>query len=183
MFCFLFKEQASDITSHWVYDRLLFVNWNDSLLISVAPQDRELIQRKEMPSIAVFFFCSLLHLPWCCQPWSICGFCQQYLPSARLKCWRWHVAWAVQLLPNPVLVSDLRFDYMYTSYYSNCSLIQLRTLFLKLDFRFILYTYLKNVQFWDFKDEQLVETIYVLQLTTTRSLLTYSKQKHFRWGG
>ena len=97
---------------------------------------------------------------WCCQPWSICGFCQQYLPSARLKCWRWHVAWAVQLLPNPVLVSDLRYDYMYTSYCSNCSLIQLRTWFLKLVFRFLLYTYLKNVQFWDFKDEQLVQVVW-----------------------
>jgi hypothetical protein len=64
------------------------------------------------------------------------------LPSARLKCWRWHVAWAVQLLPNPVLISDLRYDNMYTSYYSNCSPVQLISLFLKLVFRFLLYTYL-----------------------------------------
>ena len=44
----------------------------------------------------------------CCQRWSNYGFCQQVFPLAWLKCWKWHVAWPGQLLPNPVPFCQLK---------------------------------------------------------------------------
>lgn len=55
---------------------------------------------------------------FCCQPWSIYGFCQvsTILPSACPKCWRWPVAWPAKLLPNPVPICELKSDCMHSSY-------------------------------------------------------------------